>query len=540
MTVDSSSHGSATEIYLQKPDLDGRVISNFTVTDETGKVFEDTGEWDTDRSRREKDGTSGLIETNGGYELCWGFGEFGNHVYTLSYTMTEVVRSYEGADAIAQYLVSEDIFGGPQHVKITIYSPDVAFTQENTGLWAFGFSVNFGVQDGKAVFESDRAMKKTEYVSVLLEFQPGMFQPTKSVNRTFEDLKEEGMRGSSYNPNMDENSGGIVGFITGIIGLISRAIVPIMMFAFVMFGAVARNKGKTGGSEKMKPEYKNPEYSREIPFKGSLPMSYARLKALGKMGNDSGIIGSYMLRWIRNRQIELMPDGQVGKGGDSIRLYSPREGMEPQELGLYNMLLTASGGDYILQPKEFEKWSKKNYEKVESWLEQYNNTGMLQLRNGGFAEIQEQKAFFNLITQRVTVMNPLGEEATVKMFGFKRYLEEFTIINEREAREVQLWDEYLVFAQLFGIADKVAEQFKQIYPDYFRQVATQMGYSNMDMYDVILITHMANRYSSAMNTGYRAGYNAAHASTYSGGGGHYSGGGGGFSGGGGGGGGGAR
>ncbi len=391
------------------------------------------------------------------------------------------------------------------------------------------------------MFESDRALNRSEYVSLLLEFQKGMFQPSKSVNRTFEDLKAEGMQGSNYNPNMDKSVvSRIAGAISNVLRLIGQAIVPISMFIFFTVGAASRSKAKNGGKEKMKPEYKNPEYCREIPFRGSLPMSYARLKVLGKLGNESGVIGSYMLRWIRSRQIELIPTEQGGKGGESIKLYGPREGMEPQELALYNMLLLASGGDYILQPKEFEKWSKKNYQKVESWLEQYNNAGMLQLRNNGLAEIQEQKIFFNLFTQRVTVMNQLGEEATVKMFGFKRYLEEFTIINEREAREVQLWDEYLVFAQLFGIADKVAEQFKKLYPDYFRQVATQMGYSNVDMYDVILITHMANRYSSAMHTGYRAGYNAAHASTYSGGGGHYSGGGGGFSGGGGGGGGGAR
>ena len=61
-----------------------------------------------------------------------------------------------------------------------------------------------------------------------------------------------------------------------------------------------------------------------------------------------------------------------------------------------------------------------------------------------------------------------------------KYLEEFSNMDTKEVMEVKLWDEYLMFAYLFGIADKVAKQLKQMYPE----VVYQMESSNFD-YDTI-------------------------------------------------------
>lgn len=532
MTVDRSSHGNATELYIQKPNLGGRVISGFTVTDENGTVFEDVGQWDTSLSRSQKAGRSGLVQTNGGYELCWGFGEFGRGIYTLRYTMTNAVQRYTDADAFYLWLVPQDVFGGPQKVTATIFAPGVEFTKENTGVWAFGFSVNFGVQNGKAVFESDRALNSNEYVSVLLEFKQGMFAPLQTINRGFDSLLEEAKQGSSYKNEEASSSDTSNGLI-----YMAAVLIPIL----IMGSTIRKSSGRTR-KKALKPEYKNPEYCRELPFGGSLVMTYSVLENLGQSDTDSGIIGAYMLRWIRSHQVEILVNTNSRSGESSlIRMYGPRPDLNGQEAALYQMFLEAAGSDYILQPKEFEKWSRTNYTRIQNWMVQLKNTGMEELRANGFADVVDVKSFLGLFNSRETVMNQLGESMTVKMFGFKRFLEEFTIINERQAREVQLWDEYLVFAQMFGIAEKVAEQFKQLYPDYFRQWTNDTDV-NISAYDIMVIASITNRYSHAMHNGYRAGYNAAnrsHSSVDSGGGGHYSGGGG-FSGGGGGGGGGAR
>ena len=53
----------------------------------------------------------------------------------------------------------------------------------------------------------------------------------------------------------------------------------------------------------------------------------------------------------------------------------------------------------------------------------------------------------------------------------------------KEAMEVHLWDEYLMFAYLFGIADKVMKQFKNLYPE----VIEQMEQSNLDLNTLVFI-----------------------------------------------------
>lgn len=92
---------------------------------------------------------------------------------------------------------------------------------------------------------------------------------------------------------------------------------------------------------------------------------------------------------------------------------------------------------------------------------------------------------------------------------------------------MQLWDEYLVFANIFGIAEQVAKEFKELYPKYFEM--QQDGYSNFDTYYTIMLI---NRMSHAATSGVSAGHSAAMSRSSGGGGSSSFGGGGGFSGGG--------
>ncbi len=48
-----------------------------------------------------------------------------------------------------------------------------------------------------------------------------------------------------------------------------------------------------------------------------------------------------------------------------------------------------------------------------------------------------------------------------KLIGLKKYLKEYSTLKERFPIEMALWGKYLVFASLFGIADKVSKEFKE-------------------------------------------------------------------------------
>ena len=108
---------------------------------------------------------------------------------------------------------------------------------------------------------------------------------------------------------------------------------------------------------------------------------------------------------------------------------------------------------------------------------------------------------------------------------FENFLKDFTISDQRTAVEVKLWKDYLVYAQLFGIAEKVAKQFQKLYPAEFTEFSESVGMNNAMLWHTM---HYTNSMSG------RAFTNAVNkAGSVSGGGGRSSfGGGGGFSGGG--------
>ena len=53
--------------------------------------------------------------------------------------------------------------------------------------------------------------------------------------------------------------------------------------------------------------------------------------------------------------------------------------------------------------------------------------------------------------------------------GLRKFLNDFTLLDQHEAIEANLWKEYMVYAALFGIADKVAKQLKDIDPKFFEK-----------------------------------------------------------------------
>lgn len=70
-----------------------------------------------------------------------------------------------------------------------------------------------------------------------------------------------------------------------------------------------------------------------------------------------------------------------------------------------------------------------------------------------------------------------GAEDYQKWKAFKRFLEDFGRFDEKELPEIVLWERYLVYANIFGIADKVGKTMKI----KFNEINTNNQYSNGDL-----------------------------------------------------------
>lgn len=78
-----------------------------------------------------------------------------------------------------------------------------------------------------------------------------------------------------------------------------------------------------------------------------------------------------------------------------------------------------------------------------------------------------------------------------EVLGLWKYLKDYSLIKDRYPIELNIWNEYLVFASLFGIADKVAKEFKE--------ELIKAGYSNDQIYLTYPVLCMSS-YSSSFTT----------------------------------------
>ena len=99
-------------------------------------------------------------------------------------------------------------------------------------------------------------------------------------------------------------------------------------------------------------------------------------------------------------------------------------------------------------------------------------------------------------------------EEKKKLLGLKKYLTEYSLMKDKYPIEIALWDKYLVYASLFGIADKIA---KEIQEELIKQ-----GYEEeaiFTTYPILCVSH----YSTSINHSISS-YTGSSSGGYSGGG----------------------
>lgn len=70
----------------------------------------------------------------------------------------------------------------------------------------------------------------------------------------------------------------------------------------------------------------------------------------------------------------------------------------------------------------------------------------------------------NKVNQKIVVLTQAGSDEKEEWIGLANYMKDFSLLKEKEVPELVVWEKYLVYATAFGIADKVIEQMKAIYP----------------------------------------------------------------------------
>jgi len=506
---------SGTEGYKPYYNLGNSEITDFKVS-LNNKYFTTLDYWDVDASFNEKSYKAGINPIDNGYELCFGISNYGTNTYKMMYTITNFVSKVEDADMIYWQLIPYELSDKPDYVYIKIHSD---FRYDDTlPVWGYG---NYGgyayVYDGYIELVHEDELDSDEYMTVLVKFPKDTFNTESVLTENFDyyfDMAEDGATTYSEEFSISE-------FLIGIISLIIDLFIPIIT---IIIMAITFNTNSYGTKRlvfgKGTKKVKDAPYFRDIPCNKDIFKAYWVACQYGLVKKNTDFLGAILLKWLKNKNIEnkTVQSAFLKKEERAVRLISS-DNLSDLEKELFDMMMKASK-DGLLESNEFTNWCKRNYRKILNWFNKVIDDVTMTYVSEGL--ITEEKKWFG----NTYIVNDVMRETALQMAGLKNFLNEFSNIKDRESIEVTLWDEYLMYAQIFGIAEKVAKEFKKLYPE----VITDEVYD-----DVIFIHTISYKGVSAASTA------KSRAESYSsGGGGFSSGGGGGGSFGGGGGGGGFR
>lgn len=502
------SANQGTEFYHPYYNLGTSKITNLTVS-EGSNTYETLSYWNTSGSLSSKAYKCGINTISNGVELCWGISEYGSHTYTVKYNISNFVSELSDSQMIYWTLIPYNFSNKIGKAYIQIHTDfDIPDT---TGVWGYG---NYGgyayVYDGYIVMESNGSLASNEYMTILVQFPLGSFNASNKLNHNFDYYLDMANEGATKSEEQDWD--GIF-----VIYIIFASLVFIWLVVVIIRALFFPNNSYDYGKDGKK-IVNNPVYFRDIPLKDDIFKAFFISDLYKICNNKTNFFGCCILRWLQASyiKIEKRDEGSVIKKEKTFIIFEENVSEKisnDSERKLYNMLYRASD-DGVLGEKQFKSWANKNYDEFFRCFDDILDDEKYALIDQHLLTKVVRKVLKIFKVTQYTISPEIKQDA-VKLAGLKKYLKDYTLIKDREAIEVKLFEEYLIYAQMFGIAKQVAKEFKDLYPDIVND-------SNFGSYDNIIFinTYSAFAYNQA-NT------SRARAESYSSGGGGFSSGGGG-------------
>ena len=499
----------------------------------------------------------------GKFEIAWGVhAEDVTRTYKISYKIIDAVKNYNDCSEFYWQFISTDSEIPANKVTGTIKLPNIVGNLEELRVWAHGplngnirkgsnDTVNFEVEDLE-----ENTMLEARVVTPANTFSNN--KNTSNQNKLQNILDQEQKWADEANKKREEilkrqenlRKAMIIGcIIFNLIGLV---------LAVIIVKKICKYHNKLKEIPKIKPEQEL-EYYRDIDG-NETPAEAAFIyyfKNTGMQYNMSKIISATMLDLCMKKYIEfeVIPNKK-----NQIKVILKKD--FPSELAtdekiIYELLQKVANKETnSFTMKDFEKYASRHsssvlgtFSKIESVAkssqeenENYSKdmiakSNVWSTKGVGYVFL----AIISIISMWLVVMPAIiaavysfrigsryntltqkGVNRKEELQGLKRYMEEFSMIDDKTVPELVLWEKYLVYATVFGIADKVLKQLKVVYPQITD--GELAGYTYMYlMYSNNFNTSFLNTLNSSVTTSY---HSATNYSSGSGGGGGFSAGGG--------------
>lgn len=551
-------------------------IKNVSVKDITNgqsKTFYKASEWEY---HLPKDYFFAGTNNKGEYEIAWGVSIDGytHRKYQIKYTVEDVIHEYADCAELYWKFLGDTFEVSAYKITGTIKLPADVQELEHLRVWGHTKYLNGEVNiisPNTVKFNLDK-YEPNNYVEIRLAMPTYLFEGISFENISYkEKLDDIIAEETEWANEANERRAARDRNMKIIIILAITGVVAACVFSTIK---ISKNKQILKENPKIKPE-KKLDYFRELPDKTATPLDAVFI--LNKGYNQmslSQVFSATILNLILKEHLKVEQEGKNIKMEIKEKTTDDLQEDERKVLDLLNSV----SDEKVFTMKDLEKYIKKHPGKLTSLEEDFEDISKNKANSkekfdktraekgelyigklvgyvvllvlvvlaiwmgiGFAADIVESKfidwsLLLGLFGTIVTIIDIVLMSKIIKRFNgftqkginegeqwraFKKYMEDFSYLNEREVPELVLWEKYLVFATAFGIADKVLKQLKVKYPELNNQDTIS---------DMILFNAMYN--SNGFNTNFINSISTStsrmYSSTYSSG----SGAGGGFSGGG--------
>lgn len=495
-----------TEFFIPIQYLNHMNLKNVSVSMD-GREFEFVDDWDIDKSFEEKAYKYGILETDEGYEISFGMSEREVRTYDIKFTYENMVQSFTDKDGFNVRFVNNDMDPAPRRVSLSMHSPVIDFSEDNTKIWAFGYNGNINFDNGNIVARSTSEFDSSNHLTTLVEIEKGHFSPTYISNYSFEDLKVEAFEGSSYSQGDTEFENSNFNSMEEEFDMRILLIIPASLL--VVFGAIvgASNKMKTKFNNKNIPI--NNSMSQEIPLDGNINANYYFLRNTYKNDQDSvelnfNLLTAYFAKW-----------AEEGILSNEFKiLKSPSFNEESFEKKLWDFIIKGGVFQNKIDSEQLENYTEENYYEFMNLFTLANREGFdFSLKND---YIRKDKKIL-VVTEYI--LTDKGKNELNKVYGFKNYINDNSFYEEFNKENSKKLKEIFIYSNLYSDNEKLVK-----YLDDKVDKNQNFGY-----FPYYLFYINSNQHRASVSKGYETGIN--NASSGSGGGASF-GGGGGFSGGG--------
>ena len=531
-------------------------ITNVKVKEITDGINKNFTQIDEEMYHVTKDCYYGLKIDSNTFEIAWGVGldnDTDTRKYEISYTVNDAISKYNDYAELYWQFVGEDFEIDAKKIEGVITLPSLALNKDDIKVWGHTEGLNgeiYATEANKIEFTLNN-FNSGRYLEIRTLFPTDMIansNRTYNKDRYEEVVKEETKwaNEANFRRNWEKTKDKIFECLL---------IIAIIAFVIVYIFKIIKYAKKLSSLKKYTPEQKL-DYFRELPSKTTTPGEavYILQEPYNSFNRYYGKIFTAVLLNLKLRKYIDFRIEKNEKNKEKIYISYLKDGevtLKKDENDILKFIKSAIGKKEEIEVKDLEKYIKSHSTSVERLIKNAKKHIETQLTKEKSLSKTEQEEYLKYssnasvyyvmtivfltwafpvsivmfingimcskIKKRINVLTQKGINEKEKWKGLKKYMEDFSLLNEKEIPAIEVWEEYLVYATAFGIAQKVLKQLKEIYP-------------NIEELDTIGTSCIYFMYHTNFSTTFSSSINSAISTSYSsatGGGGGFSGGGGG-------------